>query len=552
MGGRLLDWLGSGLAADRPNPATMVPGLIPTGSTAFYFAIDLKILSIFDESGPSWFEADAAALSGLAFSTLADVDWSVPPTDGQIFKWDNASGKLVPETLPTIFSTEAIQDIVGAMMVSGAGMTVTYDDPTGTITVTCNLIQYTDEKAQDAIAAAFAAAVAHPGLTVTYDDVGNSLTLSIVEASSAEMWGGAASNRVVTPKKLKDWRTPIAVADGATITLDGSTGVNFYTTLGGSRSAANPTNFVPGQFGVWHVTQDGTGSRTLTFGSNFKFAGVSYGSNVLSTTAGATDAIHYYVRSDGTISCFIIKGLTGSPAQLKLDDLANVNMSTPPTDGQVLTYNNATSKWKPANAAGGGGGANWWLVPPTAASMTTAGTVLPILTDDADAGLLFDAGAPASGDVQRIAYRTLTTPANDWDMKIRLHAVMSAFNYSNIMVCTIMDGVGGRIQALTINNANGNIQINNFNGLSGYNSNPLDLTIRFNIPNWFRVTKVGTAINYYVSGEGKQWAAVYTTTATAFLAANPNRVGFGANYNRTSGISTLMAIEYFSLTGTAV
>lgn len=314
MGGRLLDWLGSGLVADLPDPVVDMPTRVVPGSTALYFSTDTQHLFVYDESGPAWFDIDMAAVTAV--------------------------------------STESLQDMIGAFIVNGAGITVTYDDVGNVLVIDCNVTQYTNEMAQDAIAALIAAGT-HAGITATYDDATNTLSFMIQEASNTEVWGGTAQDKVITPKKLKDWRTPVALTDGATITMDGSTGVNFYVTLGGNRAFANPTNFNPGQFGVIHVTQDGTGSRTATFGSNFKFAGVSYGSNVLSTTAAAVDAIHYYVRADGTITCFIIKGLTGTPAQLKLDDLSNVNMTTPPTDGQVLTYDNATSKWKPAAAAGG-------------------------------------------------------------------------------------------------------------------------------------------------------------------------------------------------------
>jgi hypothetical protein len=99
----------------------------------------------------------------------------------------------------------------------------------------------------------------------------------------------------------------VALTDGATITPDFSTGYNFSVTLGGSRTLANPTNAVSGQAGTIFVTQDGTGSRALTYGSNWKFPG---GSGALSTGAGDVDAISYYVRSNGTIVCCIIRDFT--------------------------------------------------------------------------------------------------------------------------------------------------------------------------------------------------------------------------------------------------
>lgn len=57
---------------------------------------------------------------------------------------------------------------------------------------------------------------------------------------------------------------------------------------------ANPTNIVAGQSGVIEVDQDGSGSRTVTWGSNFKFSGAT--APTLSTTASATDFFGYYVK----------------------------------------------------------------------------------------------------------------------------------------------------------------------------------------------------------------------------------------------------------------
>ena len=57
------------------------------------------------------------------------------------------------------------------------------------------------------------------------------------------------------------------LTDGATITPDFGANQNFTVTLGGNRTLANPSNMVVGQTGSIFVVQDGTGSRTLSFGS---------------------------------------------------------------------------------------------------------------------------------------------------------------------------------------------------------------------------------------------------------------------------------------------
>jgi hypothetical protein len=58
---------------------------------------------------------------------------------------------------PGPMTGEQVQDIVGALLVAGAGMNIVYDDVTGAITITnTSLAGYTDENARDAIGAALA------------------------------------------------------------------------------------------------------------------------------------------------------------------------------------------------------------------------------------------------------------------------------------------------------------------------------------------------------------------------------------------------------------
>jgi hypothetical protein len=92
-----------------------------------------------------------------------------------------------------------------------------------------------------------------------------------------------------------------ALTDGATITPDLADSNNFSVTLGGNRTLANPSNIVAGQSGSFFITQDGTGSRTLAYGSYYDFAGGT--APTLSTAAGAVDRIDYIVRSSTSIHC---------------------------------------------------------------------------------------------------------------------------------------------------------------------------------------------------------------------------------------------------------
>ena len=90
-----------------------------------------------------------------------------------------------------------------------------------------------------------------------------------------------------------------ALADGATITPDFADSNNFSVTLAGNRTLANPSNLTAGQSGSIFVTQDGSGSRTLAYGSYWDFVGGT--APTLTTTASKIDRIDYVVRTTGSI-----------------------------------------------------------------------------------------------------------------------------------------------------------------------------------------------------------------------------------------------------------
>lgn len=96
----------------------------------------------------------------------------------------------------------------------------------------------------------------------------------------------------------------VALTDGATITPDFSAGNNFSVTLGGNRTLANPTNIAAGQSGAIVITQDGTGSRTLAYGSYFKFPNGTAPS--LTTTAAAVDVLVYFAESATRITARLV------------------------------------------------------------------------------------------------------------------------------------------------------------------------------------------------------------------------------------------------------
>jgi hypothetical protein len=116
-------------------------------------------------------------------------------------------------------------------------------------------------------------------------------------ATQTEVNTGTDTARVTTPATIqgKLFSTQTLI-DAATISWDLSAGAFSTVTLGGSRSLAAPTNQTAGASYVLIIKQDGTGSRTLSFDSVYKFPGGI--DPTLSTAADSVDIISFV--SDGT------------------------------------------------------------------------------------------------------------------------------------------------------------------------------------------------------------------------------------------------------------
>lgn len=94
-----------------------------------------------------------------------------------------------------------------------------------------------------------------------------------------------------------------AVASATTMTIDLADSNDFdCASYAHNGTLANPTNQSTqiGQKGTITITQDGTGGRTLSFGSNWKPIG-SASAPSINTTAGVTSCIDYHVLSSTVI-----------------------------------------------------------------------------------------------------------------------------------------------------------------------------------------------------------------------------------------------------------
>ncbi len=98
--------------------------------------------------------------------------------------------------------------------------------------------------------------------------------------------------------------TSVSVAYAATITYDQAAGMNFHTTLTGNPVIANFANENIGSMGAIVWTQDGTGNRQPTFGTDWIFP---FGVKTVNGTAASKSVLFYYTFSS-TITFAAIVG----------------------------------------------------------------------------------------------------------------------------------------------------------------------------------------------------------------------------------------------------
>jgi len=100
--------------------------------------------------------------------------------------------------------------------------------------------------------------------------------------------------------------TPASLTSGASIAVDASLSNSFKLTLGINATLANPTNLTDGMELKFRIKQDATGSRTLAYGSKYKFVGGVV--PALSTAANSRDFLTcFYDSTDDVLLCTLQK-----------------------------------------------------------------------------------------------------------------------------------------------------------------------------------------------------------------------------------------------------
>lgn len=127
-------------------------------------------------------------------------------------------------------------------------------------------------------------------------------------ATAAEFRTGTDTTRALGVDETWDAAAEVTLTDASTITVDMASFINAVVTLEDNRTLGNPTNTRVGQSGVIRIVQDGTGSRTLAYGTSWEFAGGT--APTLSTGANDEDLLFYHVISSTRIFASLVQDIS--------------------------------------------------------------------------------------------------------------------------------------------------------------------------------------------------------------------------------------------------
>lgn len=281
--------------SDSTGTTSSVLAATPTAVKAAY---DLAAAAVPAAGGTFTGDVTLGANVGVVFEGSTDDAnetrlLAADPTADRLIYLPNADGTLV------LSGAIVNADIAAGAAISGSKIVAGTTSVVGVVQLTDSTSSTSTSTAATPNAVKSAYDLANAALPKT----GGTMTGAITFAAGQTISGYAA---LATAQSFTAAQrgSVVALTDGATITADFAAGNNFSVTLGGNRTLANPSNLTAGQSGTIVITQDGTGSRTLAYGSNWKFPGGT--APTLTTTASAVDVIAYYVESATRITARLI------------------------------------------------------------------------------------------------------------------------------------------------------------------------------------------------------------------------------------------------------
>jgi len=173
----------------------------------------------------------------------------------------------------------------------------------GSTVGTNNILSITDDAVTIGDGATEDAKIVFDGNAQDYyiglDDSADDLVIGLGSAVGTTPAMSIDENQLTTFGKAAIGATLTDTTNSGGITLDFNSYQNFILTFTGNVTLDNPTTETVGQTGVIVIIQDGTGSRTLSLGTDYETPGGS--GLTISTAASSVDIIPYFIKAADSI-----------------------------------------------------------------------------------------------------------------------------------------------------------------------------------------------------------------------------------------------------------
>ncbi len=302
------------------------------------------------------------------------------------------------------------------------------------------------------------------------------------------------------------------------------------------------------------VNEDGTPNDYFIRWAQQRQVDISGGVTMLQVQAAIASALDAIAINGGT-NITVTGSLSAPPVVINwaasLGDLTDVDLSTPPTGGQVLTYDIGSGTWKPGTG-GGGSSTPWYWNPPAASTFPIIGRSSNestdfTLTDDTDLGLLFTNPA-FSGTGDRMRYAVQTQASGDFIHTA--HFAVASLNqnadYTAVGMCLRESGTGKIISFYSQkHDASGTYfgrDTWNSNGSSYAGSTVLIKMSPLHVP-WLQVQRSGSTLTLRGSYTGKTWTDVISGAVNAFFTTNLDQIGFCIGSNNSGGTTPVIGSQ---------
>jgi hypothetical protein len=214
-------------------------------------------------------------------STFDGIDIAV--RDGVLTSTTTTAGAAMPKAGGTFTGNYDHNDSVEARFGAGNDLKIYHDGSnshihdagTGNLKIRADNLQLMNAAAS----ASFIEGVTSTGVVTLY------------HASNAPKLATSANGITITGTAVAT--TDTDTSNTGSITLDFAAKQNFVLTLTGNVTLANPSTEQVGQSGFIAFIQDGTGSRTVSLGTDYETAAAA--GLTLTATASATDLVPYLV-----------------------------------------------------------------------------------------------------------------------------------------------------------------------------------------------------------------------------------------------------------------